>query len=87
MVLHFKRDRYLEQLRGAGLIGTTLKGIGPAYESKFGRYGIRLVDFRDVNRLKDKIYAFVGLLERFTGKSFSLSSFADQFLTSLVPCT
>ncbi|MCW6158166.1 MAG: adenylosuccinate synthase [Thermoplasmatales archaeon] len=53
--LHFKRDRYLEQLRGAGLIGTTLKGIGPAYESKFGRYGIRLVDFRDVNRLKDNL--------------------------------
>ena len=53
--LHFKRDRYLEQLRGAGLIGTTLKGIGPAYESKFGRYGIRLVDFRDVNRLKENL--------------------------------
>ncbi len=53
--LHFKRDRYLEQLRGAGLIGTTLKGIGPAYESKFGRYGIRLVDFRNVNRLKENL--------------------------------
>ena len=53
--LHFKRDKYLEQLRGAGLIGTTLKGIGPAYESKFGRYGIRLVDFRDVNRLKENL--------------------------------
>ena len=53
--LHFKRDRYLEQLRGAGLIGTTLKGIGPAYESKFGRYGIRLADFRNVNRLKENL--------------------------------
>ena len=49
--LHFKRDSYLEQVRGAGHIGTTLKGIGPAYESKFGRYGIRLVDFRDRKKL------------------------------------
>lgn len=45
--LHFKRDEYLEKERGGKLIGTTLKGIGPAYESKFGRYGLRLIDLKD----------------------------------------
>jgi adenylosuccinate synthase len=53
--MHFKRDSYLEQLRGAGKIGTTLKGIGPAYESRFGRYGIRLVDFNDPNNLRERL--------------------------------
>ncbi|MGC8546558.1 MAG: adenylosuccinate synthase [Thermoplasmata archaeon] len=53
--LHIERDKYLENLRGEGSIGTTLKGIGPAYESKFGRYGIRLEDFRDTEILKEKM--------------------------------
>ncbi|MGC8727474.1 MAG: adenylosuccinate synthase [Thermoplasmata archaeon] len=53
--LHIERDKYLENLRGRGSIGTTLKGIGPAYESKFGRYGIRLEDFRDTEILKEKM--------------------------------
>ncbi|MEM0136075.1 MAG: adenylosuccinate synthase [Thermoplasmatales archaeon] len=53
--MHVKRDSYLEQIRGTGHIGTTLKGIGPAYESKFGRYGIRMVDFQDERRLTEKL--------------------------------
>ncbi|MCL4447220.1 MAG: adenylosuccinate synthase [Candidatus Thermoplasmatota archaeon] len=53
--LHFQRDSYLEKLRGTSHIGTTLKGIGPAYESKFGRYGIRLVDFRDRDKLEENL--------------------------------
>ncbi len=53
--LHFKRDSYLEKIRGEQQIGTTLKGIGPAYESKFGRYGIRLLDFRDENKLRSNL--------------------------------
>lgn len=53
--LHFKRDSYLEQVRGEGKIGTTLKGIGPAYESRFGRYGIRLADFTNLEALKERL--------------------------------
>lgn len=53
--LHFERDKYLEKLRGSRSIGTTLKGIGPAYESKFGRYGIRLLDLEDEAKLRDKL--------------------------------
>ncbi len=53
--IHIERDKFLENLRGKGSIGTTLKGIGPAYESKFGRYGIRLEDFKDPGVLKEKL--------------------------------
>ncbi|MEL9914964.1 MAG: adenylosuccinate synthase [Thermoplasmatales archaeon] len=53
--LHLKRDKYLEELRGKGAIGTTLKGIGPAYESKYGRYGMRIVDLFDPKVVEDKL--------------------------------
>ncbi|MEM0141078.1 MAG: adenylosuccinate synthase [Thermoplasmatales archaeon] len=53
--LHLERDKILEQLRGKGAIGTTLKGIGPAYESKFGRYGIRMIDLFDRNIIEKRL--------------------------------
>jgi predicted unusual protein kinase regulating ubiquinone biosynthesis (AarF/ABC1/UbiB family) len=36
-----------------------------------------------IRRDRDKVVAFVGLLERYTGKTFSLSTFTEQFLSSL----
>ena len=35
-----------EEARGVGKIGTTAKGIGPAYEDKAGRRGLRAGDLR-----------------------------------------
>ena len=40
-------------------IGTTGRGIGPAYEDKIGRRAIRLGDLGDLKSLKDKIYSLV----------------------------
>ena len=40
-------------------IGTTGRGIGPAYEDKIGRRAIRLGDLNDLKSLKDKIYSLV----------------------------
>jgi adenylosuccinate synthase len=51
--------RELDALResgGAGTrIGTTRRGIGPAYEDKVGRRAIRLMDLADLDALPDKI--------------------------------
>jgi len=41
---HAALDKAREESRGAGRIGTTSRGIGPAYESKAARYGLRMVD-------------------------------------------
>ncbi|MGD2135781.1 MAG: adenylosuccinate synthase [Gemmatimonadales bacterium] len=38
-------------------IGTTGRGIGPAYEDKFGRRGVRLGDLRDFDRLRERLTA------------------------------
>ena len=45
---HVLLDRARER---TGNIGTTGRGIGPAYEEKYGRRGIRVGDLRDTNRL------------------------------------
>jgi adenylosuccinate synthase len=52
---HRALDVAREAAAGAGKIGTTGRGIGPAYESKVGRYGIRIADLIDPEVLKQKI--------------------------------
>src|SRR5918994_542569 len=51
--------RELDALRESGSagtkIGTTKRGIGPAYEDKAGRRAIRLMDLADLSSLRDKI--------------------------------
>jgi adenylosuccinate synthase len=41
---HALLDQAREEARGGGKIGTTSRGIGPAYESKVSRYGLRMCD-------------------------------------------
>ncbi len=47
MPYHQAIDRARERLRGAGKIGTTGRGIGPAYEDKIARTGIRVGELLD----------------------------------------
>jgi len=47
---HKQLDQAHERLRGALKIGTTGKGIGPAYEDKIARAGVRLADLMDEER-------------------------------------
>ena len=49
---HLALDRAQEAARGNAKIGTTLRGIGPAYTSKVSRQGLRLVDMLDLKRFK-----------------------------------
>lgn len=44
---HREIDRLAEEARGADMIGTTKKGIGPSYMDKVERSGIRICDFVD----------------------------------------
>jgi len=53
--IHKLIDEINERSRGNNIIGTTKKGIGPAYEDKVGRRAIRLCDFSDHKNLKIKI--------------------------------
>ncbi len=53
--LHRELDAIREEAAGAGQIGTTRRGIGPAYEDKVGRRAIRLMDLENLPALSDKI--------------------------------
>ncbi len=53
--IHKLIDEINELSLGNNLIGTTKKGIGPAYEDKVGRRAIRLCDLSNHDSLKNKI--------------------------------
>jgi adenylosuccinate synthase len=52
---HRALDRARERLREAGAIGTTGRGIGPAYEDKMARTGVRMGDLFDAGDLRDTL--------------------------------
>ena len=53
--LHRELDQLREAAAGAGKIGTTGRGIGPAYEDKVGRRAIRVQDLKNLNTLEPKV--------------------------------
>jgi adenylosuccinate synthase len=53
--LHRDLDGAREAQAGAGKIGTTGRGIGPAYEDKVGRRAIRVADLADMEALDGRI--------------------------------
>src|SRR5437773_1448331 len=52
---HRALEAMAEEARGPRKIGTTLRGIGPAYEDKAGRRGLRMADLRRPQALPGKL--------------------------------
>lgn len=53
--IHVAIDKASERKRGANAIGTTGRGIGPCYEDKVARRGLRVGDLYDMNVFKEKL--------------------------------
>jgi adenylosuccinate synthase len=53
--LHRELDQLREAAAGTGKIGTTGRGIGPAYEDKVGRRAIRVQDLKNLQTLEPKV--------------------------------
>ncbi len=53
----FELDEVEEERKGANKIGTTKKGIGPAYMDKAARIGIRIADLFDHEVFEEKLDA------------------------------
>jgi adenylosuccinate synthase len=84
MPYHKRIDIAREAKSGAKKIGTTGRGIGPAYEDKIGRRGIRLMDLIDsdvfARRLKDALEEKNFILEKMLGeKPFVFEEIFDQY--------
>ena len=61
LILPYHRvlEAAIEKQLGERRIGTTSRGIGPAYEDKVGRRGLRVCDLLDADTLREKIAALV----------------------------
>jgi len=57
MPYHRKLDAVIERYLGNSMIGTTKRGIGPAYTDKFSRSGIRVQDLFDEKIFLEKLAA------------------------------
>jgi adenylosuccinate synthase len=57
MPYHRKLDAVIERYLGKNQIGTTKKGIGPAYSDKYSRFGIRVQDLFDPKIFSEKVEA------------------------------
>jgi adenylosuccinate synthase len=66
---HIALDQARELARGKSAIGTTGRGIGPCYEDKVSRRGIRLADLKDEVKFKEKL---AGVMEY---HNFSLKNY------------
>jgi len=82
---HKALDQARESARGeAAKIGTTGRGIGPAYVHKTARIGLRMMDLLDERSLRDKItYALDDtnvLLELHGGQSIETSEVLEQMI-------
>lgn len=55
MPYHNRLDEVEEERKGANKIGTTKRGIGPAYMDKYARVGVRICDLMDEEAFREKL--------------------------------
>src|SRR5512135_2990623 len=84
MPYHKRIDIARETKSGAKKIGTTGRGIGPAYEDKIGRRGIRLMDLLDPETFARKLREYLEeknfLLENLLGEaSFTFEEIYNEY--------
>jgi len=86
---HIALDQAREQARGQRAIGTTGRGIGPAYEDKAGRRSLRMADLFDERRFGERLAEVMELhnfmLERyFSVAPVSVEATRDEWLSLAV---
>ena len=62
---HEEIDKAKERLRGKNAIGTTGRGIGPAYADKVARQGHRVGELKDIDKLAQKIMDYFAMNEAY----------------------
>ncbi|MBN8236455.1 adenylosuccinate synthase [Halobacillus kuroshimensis] len=78
---HLKLDALQEEEKGANKIGTTKKGIGPAYMDKAARTGIRIADLMDKESFREKLEQNLAEKNRLFEKVYETEPFTvDEIL-------
>jgi adenylosuccinate synthase len=85
MPYHVAIDRVSERYLGKAKIGTTGRGIGPAYQDKVARLGVRAQDLLDPGILAQKVEAALELKNQilvkiYNRKALDAQAIVDEFL-------
>lgn len=86
MPYHKAIDKAAEKAKGAHRIGTTGKGIGPAYVDKMARIGIRMGDLLDPEGFRDKVERSLAEINSFLRHVYGVRVFqadriCEEYLT------
>ena len=81
---HSVLDGLREQAKGRGKIGTTKRGIGPAYGDKYARVGLRMADLIHPERFLEKLKARVAdnnkVIQSFGGEPLQVAKIKKEYL-------
>ena len=81
---HREMDKAAEAALGAAAIGTTSRGIGPAYEDKMARRGIRVGELLDAERFRERLERVIGEKDAISRASYGhpleTAGLLDQYL-------
>ena len=82
---HRTLDKVTERFLGKRMIGTTGRGIGPAYADKINRVGIRMQDLFDENILRQKVEGALDQRNHLLVKVFNRRAITvDEIMTELL---
>ena len=81
---HIAIDKAKEEALGENKIGTTQRGIGPCYNDKIARNGIRIGDLLDKDRFKDKLLWNLkeknDILTRYGKETFDFDTMYNEYM-------
>lgn len=84
MPYHSALDGAYEALKGGSQIGTTKKGIGPAYSDKYSRVGIRMGDLLEPEYFAERLQEAIRIknmeLEMLGLQTFDFQTVYDQYM-------
>ena len=86
--IHRRIDKAREVIRGAKKIGTTGRGIGPAYEDKVARRAVRVSDLNDPEELLTKLkeqFSYHNIFLKAAGEELASAQETYEDLMKLAP--
>ncbi|UCD94875.1 MAG: adenylosuccinate synthase [Candidatus Zixiibacteriota bacterium] len=81
---HKMIDSLDEKKRGGNGLGTTLRGIGPAYRAKVGRFGVRLCDLYTPEKLKERMSVYMEMRPEYFSDSRDERADIDKIYDDLM---
>jgi adenylosuccinate synthase len=84
---HVLIDQLEERERGAAKLGTTSRGIGPAYVDKVARRGIRVVDLMDPDEFRQQLHVALARIQRIVTGYFGAGGDGDELRPAIDEAT